>query len=181
MAKSKKQNIASRVRAYQAKHPTASAKQVAEACGTNSAYVYVIRTKNPNWKTVSVGTSNQSIVKHLGVTIAKDDVTKLTDEQTSRLVYNMTKGRARMQAADAPQVDNVNHPVHYKTGGIETIDFIQAKLTPEEFRGYLKGNVLKYVSRSNGKDSYETDMLKARWYLNREAERFVKAGNKSAA
>ena len=168
MAKSKKQNIASRVRAYQAKHPTASAKQVAEACKTSAAYVYVVRTKNP-------------IVKHLGVTMAKDDVTKLTDEQTARMVYNMTKPRIRMQAADAPQVDNVNHPAHYKTGGIETIDFIQAKLTPEEFRGYLKGNVLKYVSRSNGKDCYETDMLKARWYLNREAERFVKAGNKEAA
>jgi hypothetical protein len=113
--------------------------------------------------------------------MVKDDVTKLTDEQTARMVYNMTKPRIRMQAADAPQVDNVNNPAHYKTGGIETIDFIQAKLTPEEFRGYLKGNVLKYVSRSNGKDCYETDMLKARWYLNREVERFVKAGNESAA
>ena len=173
MAKSKKQNVSARVRAYQAKHPTASAKQVAEACGTSSAYVYVVRTNNPKWKTVSVGTSDKSIVKHLGVTMAKDDVTKLTDEQTARMVYNLTKPRIRMQAVDAPQADNVNHPAHYKVGGIETIDFIEAKLTPEEFRGYLKGNVLKYVSRSNDKDSYETDMLKAQWYLGREIEKFT--------
>lgn len=187
MATSKKQSKAAYIRAYQAKNPGASVKQVADACKTSPAYVYLVnanqKMKKAKWETVSVGTSNKSIVKHLGATMAKDDVTKLTDEQTSRLVYNMTKARARMQAperAEEPQVDNVNHPAHYKIGGIETIDFIEAKLTPEEFRGYLKGNVLKYVSRSNGKDSYETDMLKARWYLNREAERFVKAGNEEA-
>jgi hypothetical protein len=173
MAKSKKQNIASRVRAYQAKHPTASAKQVAEACGTNSAYVYVIRTKDPKWETVSVGTSDKSIVKHLGATMAKDDVTKLTDEQTSRLVYNMTKARARMQAADAPQVDNVNQPAHYKVGGIETIDFIEAKQL-----NYHLGNVVKYIARADNKGNRKEDLLKAQWYLGREIEKFT---NKEAA
>lgn len=173
MAKSKKQNIASRVRAYQAKHPTASAKQVAEACGTNSAYVYVIRTKDPKWETVSVGTSNQSIVKHLGATMVKDDVTKLTDEQTARMVYNLTKPRIRMQAADAPQVDNVNQPAHYKVGGIETIDFIEAKQL-----NYHLGNVVKYIARADNKGNRKEDLLKAQWYLGREIEKFT---NKEAA
>ncbi|MFN9911697.1 MAG: DUF3310 domain-containing protein, partial [Pirellulaceae bacterium] len=45
--------------------------------------------------------------------------------------------------AEAAQADLVNHPPHYKAGGIETIDFIEAKLTREEFIGYLKGNALK--------------------------------------
>lgn len=173
MAKSKKQNIASRVRAYQAKHPTASAKQVAEACGTNSAYVYVVRAKDPKWETVSVGTSNQSIVKHLGATMVKDEVTELTDEQTSRLVYNMTKPRIRMQAADAPQVDNVNQPAHYKIGGIETIDFIEAKQL-----NYHLGNVVKYIARADNKGNRKEDLLKAQWYLGREIEKFT---NKEAA
>lgn len=62
-------------------------------------------------------------------------------------------------------VDNVNHPAHYTTGGIETIDFIQAKLTPEEFSGYCKGNALKYVSRANLES-----LQKADWYLNRLIE-----------
>lgn len=37
-------------------------------------------------------------------------------------------------------MDNVNHPAHYTDGGIECIDALRATLTPEEFRGYCKGN-----------------------------------------
>lgn len=37
---------------------------------------------------------------------------------------------------------------HYSVGGIECIDYIKAKLSPDEFRGYLKGNILKYGSRN---------------------------------
>ena len=43
--------------------------------------------------------------------------------------------------------DAVNNPSHYNSGGIECIAAIQAALTPEEFRGYLKGNILKYTWR----------------------------------
>ena len=43
--------------------------------------------------------------------------------------------------------DAVN-PDHYKVGGIETIDYLQAKLSPEEFAGYCRGNALKYMSRA---------------------------------
>jgi hypothetical protein len=60
--------------------------------------------------------------------------------------------------------DMVNHPDHYKVGGIETIDFIQAKLSPEEFAGYCKGNMLKYVARAGHKDDAGQDMRKALWY-----------------
>ena len=56
--------------------------------------------------------------------------------------------------------DMVNSPPHYKIGGIEAIDYIQAKLTPEEFRGYLKGNVLKYTSRAGYKDEAGKDVDK---------------------
>lgn len=167
MAKSKKQNVSTRVRAYQAKHPTASAKQVAEACKTSAAYVYVVRSNDANWKTVSVATSNESMVKHLGVTMAKDDVTKLTDEQTARMIYNLTKPRIRMQAAE-PQADNVNQPAHYKVGGIETIDFIEAKQL-----NYHLGNVVKYIARADNKGNRKEDLLKAQWYLGREIEKFT--------
>jgi Protein of unknwon function (DUF3310) len=63
--------------------------------------------------------------------------------------------------------DVVNSPAYYKVGGIETIDFIQAKLTPEEFRGYLKGNILKYTSRAGHKDDIAIDIGKMVWYANR--------------
>ena len=73
---------------------------------------------------------------------------------------------------DAPRpgsivyADNINHPPHYTQGGIECIDAIQAALTPEEFRGYCKGNALKYVWRELHKGGDES-IAKAIWYLNK--------------
>ena len=55
-------------------------------------------------------------------------------------------------------------PPHYTAGGIETIDFIRAKLTPDEFRGYLKGSIIKYLSRANLKGNEEQDYAKASFY-----------------
>ncbi len=62
--------------------------------------------------------------------------------------------------------DNVNHPAHYTQGKIECIDYIEDKLTAEEFRGYIKGNVIKYLTREKHKNGDE-DIRKAAWYLNR--------------
>ena len=58
--------------------------------------------------------------------------------------------------------DMVNSPAHYTKGGIETIDFIEAKELD-----YHLGNVIKYVSRSGEKDDKLKDLEKAQWYLNR--------------
>ena len=62
-----------------------------------------------------------------------------------------------------PVADPVNHPAHYKVGGIETIDFIEAKSL-----GYNLGNVVKYITRSDHKGDKLQDLQKAAWYLNRE-------------
>jgi hypothetical protein len=72
--------------------------------------------------------------------------------------------------------DMVNHPDHYKAGGIEAIDYIQAKLSPEEFAGYCRGNMLKYISRVGLKDDAAQDMRKALWY----GERWLSARNAGA-
>lgn len=69
-------------------------------------------------------------------------------------------------AAHYTAADVVNHPPHYTAGGIECIDAIQAALTPEEFRGFLKGNVLKYTWRERHKGGEES-LKKAQWYLAR--------------
>ena len=61
--------------------------------------------------------------------------------------------------------NTIEHPSHYTDGGIETIDFIEAKKL-----NYRLGNVVKYVSRAGKKDP-ETrveDLKKALWYLKRE-------------
>ena len=42
--------------------------------------------------------------------------------------------------------DNIN-PSHYTQGGIQSIDYMKAKLTPEEYQGFLKGNIIKYITR----------------------------------
>lgn len=64
--------------------------------------------------------------------------------------------------------DSIN-PNHYIFGGIETIEYLKAKMTADEFRGFLKGNVLKYVSRESKKNGLE-DLKKAKWYLDKLIE-----------
>tara|TARA_R100001509_G_C4746671_1_gene174967 strand:- start:81 stop:380 length:300 start_codon:yes stop_codon:yes gene_type:complete len=63
--------------------------------------------------------------------------------------------------------DNVNAPAHYLHGRKETIDVITDCMTSDEFHGYLKGNILKYVARYKFKGEPLEDLCKAQWYLNR--------------
>ncbi len=110
---------------------------------------------------------------------SQDTVTGTTPKAMAELAYSLSKGRDREEEplfgrrgehleTTEPPADNVNHPAHYKVGGIETIDFIEAKLTAEEYRGYLRGNVLKYMSRADHKGDRLENLKKAQWYLNRE-------------
>lgn len=62
--------------------------------------------------------------------------------------------------------DVVNHPSHYTAGKIEVIRIQEDQLTEDEYRGYIKGQVIKYVTRERHKNGLE-DLKKAQWYLNR--------------
>lgn len=53
---------------------------------------------------------------------------------------------------------------YYDVGGIETLDVIKAKLTPEQFKGYLLGNVIKYALRMNWKGQEKRDAEKLATY-----------------
>lgn len=64
------------------------------------------------------------------------------------------------------KVDMVNHPSHYMSGKIEVIRIMEDQLTDEEYRGYIKGQVIKYITRERHKNGLE-DLKKAAWYLNR--------------
>ena len=68
---------------------------------------------------------------------------------------------------NASEADPINHPSHYTDGGIETIDFIEAKKL-----NYNCGNATKYISRAGKKDKAEraVDIAKAIWYLQRELD-----------
>ena len=67
-------------------------------------------------------------------------------------------------------VDPVTRPQHYNTGDIECIDAIKASMEPTQFKGYLKGNVEKYIWRHEYKNKPVEDLRKARWYLDRLIE-----------
>ena len=65
----------------------------------------------------------------------------------------------------------VDHPDHYNFGKMETLDLIDNFSTPEEYDGFLKGNIIKYLHRYNYKNGLE-DLEKAQWYLNKLVDVF---------
>jgi len=66
-----------------------------------------------------------------------------------------------------PSYDPVNSPAHYNRKGVEAIQAIEASMSPEEYRGYLKGNCMKYLWRYQYKGKPVEDLKKCQWYLDR--------------
>lgn len=64
-------------------------------------------------------------------------------------------------------LDPVNNPQHYNAGNIECIEAIRESMSPEAYKGYLKGNTFKYLWRYDYKGKASEDLEKAGWYLNR--------------
>ncbi|GGX08329.1 DUF3310 domain-containing protein [Streptomyces noursei] len=67
------------------------------------------------------------------------------------------------------ETDPVNSPSHYMQGQFEVIDIIQGSLSAEGFRGYLLGNMTKYLLRCQHKhsDGGVQDLKKLTWYTDR--------------
>jgi hypothetical protein len=93
-----------------------------------------------------------------------------SDKSLGQLAYEAGVARAKIRMEGdrqiemfEPKPDPVNNPAHYTVGGIETIDFIEAKKL-----GYNLGNVVKYITRADHKDNKMEDLRKAQWYLTRE-------------
>jgi hypothetical protein len=97
------------------------------------------------------------VAKKFNMTLSYVYVLKSKSKKPSKIIKTSTQKEV---------VDNVNHPPHYKVGGIETIDFIEAKKL-----NYNLGNVVKYITRADHKGSRNEDLKKALWYLNRELGR----------
>ena len=88
--------------------------------------------------------------------------------------YDSTRGTDPEVTADAEDFsacwgndDAVNSPSHYKTGSIECIDALNECMNFEQFRGYLRGNCLKYLWRYEYKGKPLEDLQKSQWYLNK--------------
>ena len=89
------------------------------------------------------------------------------DEATPKDWDFIRKTADPTKAAMNRLVDNhnpVTQPDHYNRGAIEAIQAIKASMHPQEYKGYLKGNCLKYLWRYEYKNGLE-DLKKARVYL----------------
>lgn len=72
-----------------------------------------------------------------------------------------------MYGIEQEESDVVNSPEHYRQGGIECIEAIEASMTREEFKGFLKANCMKYLWRYQHKGKPVEDLRKASWFLDR--------------
>jgi hypothetical protein len=118
-------------------------------------------------RTVKKKTTNKVSAASLFKTILESGIT--VDE----FIAEAHKNGIDLKFGVAPiSTDDPINPSHYQDGDIETIDFLQAKATPEEFEGYCKLNAIKYLSRAGKKvnTSATDDKKKAVWYLNRSIE-----------
>lgn len=97
-----------------------------------------------------------------------DETEVEVSQEVVEAVAKPRRGRPKRNDDSSPH-DPVNHPAHYTAGGIETIDFIEAKQL-----NYHLGNVVKYISRAGKKGATLEDLKKARWYLDREIQRAEK-------
>ena len=68
---------------------------------------------------------------------------------------------------DEAEFDTINNPSHYNTGSIECIEAIDECMNIEQFKGYLRGNCLKYLWRFDYKGKPLEDLKKSRWYLDK--------------
>ena len=80
---------------------------------------------------------------------------------------------AEREAEEYQEDDVVNNPEHYNTGNIECIEAIEESMSSVAFKGYLKGNAMKYLWRYDYKGKQVEDLRKCQWYLSRLTDMVV--------
>lgn len=120
---------------------------IAKRLGISKTRVYTVRWKDAQKAEPTALKKAEPSKIEKAVTLTDDDIIVLFDRPTN--------------------ADFVNHPPHYKAGGVETIDFIEAKDL-----NFRLGNAVKYISRAGKKPDIDPveDLEKAVWYLKREIE-----------
>lgn len=134
-----KKSKSAKVAQYFLKHPNAVPKDVGAKFTMHMPQVYGIR------KRVLSGSMLGGVVNP-----------QITDAVTQFVPSNK---------ADALQIGGD----HYKNMGVQPWKAMESWMTPEEFRGFLKGNSIKYLARCNAKGGVE-DVKKARHYIDKLVE-----------
>lgn len=128
-----------KILSYMTHHPNATTEDITSKFNITKQYVYVIRHK---------------LRKMANTLTPKTAITPIVKPAIVEKHFGIDIDKAH---------DPVNQPAHYKVGGIETIDFIEAKKL-----NYNLGNAIKYITRADHKGSKAQDLAKAIWYLRRE-------------
>ena len=163
MLNKRKKTKSAKIRSFIAANPNATARYIADQLNVTIQSVYNVKHKlraAENKIVTLVGSSNKSIMEKLNpdIPVYKDSVTNVTSTRLKELAIEMIEHPS----------DAVNNPAHYTDGGIETIDYIEAKGL-----GYHLGNAVKYISRAGKKGTNQglEDLRKAQWYLARAIEK----------
>lgn len=146
----RKLTLTEKVRRYYEKFPDAKHAEVVAATGVDIKHLYVIKNK-------------LKATGRLPKTPAVPLTTITTDGSFKALLEEVRIKPTAKPITVSATPDLVNQPPHYTVGGIETIDFIEAKKL-----NYNLGNVVKYLTRADHKGSKLEDLRKAQWYLTRE-------------
>lgn len=80
---------------------------------------------------------------------------------------------AHMLSEKNEKPEAVNHPLHY--GGdttYECVKVLAAWLSKDEYRGFLRGNAIKYLCRTGKKDEVVQELKKTAWYVNKLIESY---------
>jgi len=155
----KRINKAAKVRMLLRRNPNTKAGAVVELldCSTQQAHVLL----NTQRKALGIYRSaDGTFIKTPADTGSLDKVPSIVE---THFPITMEESPLDTVNPECATLDPVNHPWHYKVGGIETIDFIEGKNL-----GYNLGNAVKYISRADHKGNKLQDLQKAQWYLNRE-------------
>jgi hypothetical protein len=156
---------AAKLTKYMQENPNAPVAELIEKFKASKQSIYntryKIRKQHRQENTITLTATQVLIAEKLG----------LTAEQYARQLAALSRPKIRLASAVTSNTsihDVVNHPAHYTDGGIETIDFIEAKRL-----GYHLGNVVKYICRAGKKGTNMglQDLQKARWYLDRAIEK----------
>jgi hypothetical protein len=147
--------ISAKIRRYLANG--ASPEYIAKQLGISKNRVYTVRWKDAKKADERLSPLNKAAKRKPG----RPKKEKVVEQKRVDITY---PGEA-LTFTYVP-ADLVNHPPHYKAGGIEVIDFIEAKDL-----NFRLGNAVKYISRAGKKDSDPVqDLEKAAWYLKREID-----------
>jgi hypothetical protein len=106
---------------------------------------------------------------HHTLVVTEDLVANSTPTELKNSFWKIMRDHGWQLPGTVDPPDMVNHPPHYKIGGVEVIELT-------EQMNFCRGNAIKYIARAGLKDPDKEleDLQKAAWYLQREIDRMIK-------